>query len=111
MKKSMLLLTSVIVMSCGSVKLMAPTQADVERGSSKYPGLTLEALNAGKINYEKHCSTCHGLKKPRTRTEDQWKSIVPKMAARAQKKAGNEVIDAAAQESILLYLGTMSKPG
>ena len=110
MKKSFLFVISLFMFACGSTKLLAPTEADVERGKQKYPGITLDGLATGKMNFEQQCSKCHKLKNPASRTEAQWQTIVPKMAVRANKKAGTEVIDPIMQESILQYLVTMSKP-
>jgi len=109
MKNYFLILSALFLVSCGSTQLLAPAASDVARGAGKYPDLTLNQLNEGKLNYEKQCVSCHGLKKPASRTEEQWKSIVPRMAAKAQKKAGKEVIDQATQQSILRYLVTMGK--
>lgn len=107
MKKPILIVAVLFLVSCGSAKLIAPTQADAERGMQKYPSLTLDELNAGKMHFEQQCTKCHGIKQPSKFTEAEWTSIVPKMAAKANKKAGSEVVDAAKQESILRYVLTM----
>lgn len=91
------------LVACGTSK-MALTQADVDRGAQKFPGLTLADLNQGKTDFETHCGKCHGLKKPQGRTEEQWREIVPRMA----KKNGSG-IDAKTEKSILSYMVTMSK--
>lgn len=109
MKKTCYIISILFLVSCGSTKLLTPTAADVERGKNKIPDLTMEALNKGKEDYQLQCASCHGLKNPASRTEEEWKTVVPRMAAKARKKAGKEVIDQAAQESILKYLVTMSK--
>lgn len=111
MKKYLLLIGAAVLISCSTTKFIppAPSQADADRGAKKIPGLTLEQLAAGKTNFEQQCSKCHALKNPAKRNETQWRQVVPKMAAKAQKKAGKEVIDAAMQESILAYLVTMGK--
>ena len=109
MKKILYIISAIIFISCASTKPVAPTNADVERGKTTYPNLTLEAANAGKMNFEQQCSKCHGLKKPNSKTAEQWQKIVPGMAAKAEKKAGKVVIDQATQESILHYLVAMAK--
>jgi len=109
MKKIIFILSSVILFSCGTTQLLTPTQADAERGSAKFSGLTLASLNEGKSNFETQCTQCHALKDPKKKTEEQWKSIVPRMAQKAHKKAGKEVIDATMQASILQYVVTMGK--
>ena len=93
--------------SACSAKLMAPTQSDVNRVSGKYPGYSLAELHADKALYESTCSRCHGLKNPRSRSEERWDKIVPKMIGKLNKKEGREVIDASQQAAILRYLVTM----
>jgi hypothetical protein len=93
--------------SACSAKLIAPAQSDVDRVSGKYPGYSLAELNADKALYQSTCSRCHGLKNPRSRSEEKWNEIVPVMIGRLTKKEGKEVIDAKQQAAILRYLVTM----
>jgi cytochrome c5 len=97
----------IIAFTACTVKLMVPAQSDVDRVSGKYPGYSVAELNADKALYESTCSRCHRLKNPRSRSEEKWDKIVPKMIARLNKKEGKEVIDARQQEAILRYLVTM----
>jgi cytochrome c5 len=107
MKTRIITLSAVILLAaCGTTKMMS--ESDVSRAQATYPGLTLADLQKGKADYEAKCSTCHGLKKPKSQTPDAWRKIVPGMSAGANKKAGKEVVTAADQESILKYLITMS---
>ena len=109
MIKVLFTFASLLLISCGSTKLATPTQADVDRGMKKYPDLTLEALNTGKANFETSCSKCHGLKKPGSKTAAQWEAVVPRMATKAEKKAGGKVvIDTATRESIVKYLSSVT---
>jgi hypothetical protein len=107
MKKSFFLLTLLGMAAC-SAKLVAPTQMDVDRVSTKYPGYTLSELNEGKSQFEHTCNRCHGLKNPRSKSEEKWKEIVPVMVGKLKKKYGDQAIDDKQQESILKYLVTMS---
>jgi mono/diheme cytochrome c family protein len=93
--------------SC-SVKLISPTQSDVDRVSAKYNGYTLKDLNGGKALYEQKCSQCHGLKDPTAKTEDDWEKIVPEMAHKAENKPDVSKINSNEQDLILKYLVTMS---
>ena len=106
MKKSFLALVSLVLISC-AVKLVTPTQTDVERVQSKYPNYTLEELNQGKAMYEKHCAECHKLKNPTKFSEEKWKKIVPEMVEKANKKHPNN-IDAQTEDLILKYVITMN---
>ena len=107
--KTLSALFLIVFFAACTVKLVTPIQADADRAVPKYPGYTLADLNEGKSLYESTCNRCHGLKNPRSRDEEKWKKIVPKMIARLTKKEGKEVIDAKQQESILRYLVTMSE--
>src|SRR4030095_3424612 len=101
MKNIILIISTMILISCGSTKVTTPsavattpTTADLERGKTKYPDLTMESLTIGKSHFEQQCTKCHSMKKPDSKTAEQWHAIVPKMAEKAKKKAGSEVIDA-----------------
>jgi cytochrome c5 len=95
------------LVSC-SAKLLVPTQADADRGMTKYEGLSLTSLLEGKALFEQNCSKCHGLKSPTSRNEEKWNKIVPIMVKKVNKKAGKEELDAAEEQLILKYLVTMS---
>ena len=97
----------IVFFAACSVKLATPAQSNVDKVSEKYPGYTLEELNADKALYETTCSRCHRLKNPTSRSEAKWDKVVPKMIAKLTKKEGKEVIDAKQQASILRYLVTM----
>ena len=109
MKKVLFILSAIIFISCASTKITTPTDADVQRGKATYPDLTMEAVNTGKMHFEQQCANCHKLKNPASKTTEQWKKTVPRMAAKAEKKAGKMVIDQPTQESILRYLAAMAK--
>jgi hypothetical protein len=98
---------SIVLAGCFSAKLLTPTQNDVDRVQQKFPNYTLEQLNQGKMLYEQHCNKCHGLKNPSSRSEEKWKSIVPDMSKKVNKKNSN-ALNPDAQEKILKYLITMS---
>ncbi len=108
MKRTIIISAMILLAGCATVKLITPTQADVDRVLSKYPGYSLAELNEGKMNFEHRCTQCHKLKNPASRTEEQWNKIVPRMVQKANKKS--EVIDAKTKDSILRYLVTMSAP-
>lgn len=101
-------LALLIFVACSSVNIPIPTQVDAERGAKIFPNLTLESLNQGKADHDRYCNTCHNYKPLEKYTSAQWEKIIPKMAAKAAKKTGHEVMDAATQKSILKYAITMS---
>lgn len=113
MKKQLLIgACTAILVACGTAKNSSakvesmPSQADVDRVKEKFPGYTLNDLNDGKKLFEANCALCHGLKKPASQTEEQWKTIVPRMVKKANGKNGN-ALDASGEEKILRYVITM----
>ena len=106
MKKTILSLASILLVGC-AVKLVPPTQSDVDRVQTKFPNYSLSELNQGKDMFEKKCTVCHGLKNPTKFPEEKWNKIVPSMAKKANNKHPN-TIDAQTQDLILKYLVTMS---
>ena len=106
MKKGLILLSFALFVACAAPKLLTPTQDDANRGAKEFQGFTLADLNSGKTLYESKCSACHGLKDPASRSEEKWKKIVPKMAAKSLKRGKGE-IDAHSQDLIIKYLITM----
>ncbi len=107
--KNILILALILLLSACGAKMMELSNADAERGASKFPGLTMTELTHGKAQYEKNCQSCHGLYAPGSKNEMQWRLIVPAMVNKANKKMGKmEVpIDSANQQSILKYVITM----
>lgn len=107
MKKQLLIsaLSSLLLTACISAKLLTPSQSDVDRVASKYPGYTLTELAHGKSLYEQNCGTCHGLKNPASRSEEKWKKVVPEMVTKVNRK--KSVLSEKDQEEILKYVVTM----
>jgi len=108
MKKLFSILFILLGSAC-SFKLIQPTQSDVDRVSTKFPGYSLAELNEGKSLFEHTCNKCHHLKNPASRTEARWNKIVPKMLAKLNKREGKQMLDEKQQETLLRYLVTMSK--
>jgi cytochrome c5 len=120
MNKIVILAALAFLVSCGTSKqtvgkvgesstpvIEGMSQADVDRGSKEFPGLTLDELVEGKKLYENNCNLCHALKKPTAEPASEWRKVVPPMVEMVNtKKNGN--LDAIAQEKILRYVVTMS---
>jgi cytochrome c5 len=110
MKKSFILILMAVSAAC-TVKLIPPTQSDIDRVSTKYPSYNLTELNEGKVLFEQTCNRCHRLKNPISRNEDKWTKIVPSMIKKLNKKENKVIIDDKQQESILRYIITMNSAG
>lgn len=106
MKKLLLLFTCAVFTAC-SAKLLVPTQADAERGSDRYAGLTLAELKTGKATYERFCDKCHPLKKTEKFTVSEWESIVPDMVRKVNKK--ESLMTEKDENDVLKYVTTMAK--
>jgi mono/diheme cytochrome c family protein len=109
MKNKILILATILFLASCSVQLMTPMQSDVDRVKTKFPDYTLAELNEGKALYEQNCGNCHGLKRPSSEPEAEWKEIVPEMVQKANRKGSK--IDTRQQELILKYVITMSNAG
>jgi len=114
-KRAIIALTTIVLAGCFSSKKTtsdkksvssAPTQEDVNRVASKFPGYTLTELNEGKALYETHCGQCHALFPPTKESEAEWQRIVPVMAKKINSKG--MVLTSEKQDKILRYLITMS---
>lgn len=96
----------ILLLTACSAKLVTPTQEDVNRVETKFPGYTLSELNEGKALYTNYCGNCHGLKKPSSESEKEWNHIVPEMVGMINKD--QLILNAEEQEKILKYVVTMS---
>jgi mono/diheme cytochrome c family protein len=101
MKKVLVIVSIILLVGCASYKPVAPAQNDADRATVKIPGTTLADLNQGKAIFEEKCHKCHSLKKPFTKSEEEIKSALPKMAKRAK-------IDSKQEDLVLKYLLTMT---
>jgi cytochrome c5 len=105
--KRVFIVSLVVFLSACSAKLLVPTQTDADRGTEKYPNVTLAQLTDGKKIYEEQCANCHGYKNITKGSDDDWANVVPKMVKKANKKAGQEVITTEGQELLLKYVMVM----
>lgn len=109
MKKNVFIFILIfLIVGCATVKLAIPSQSDVDRVISKYPDYTLTELNQGKGIYTTYCNNCHSLKSPGSRSETEWKEIVPTMVKKVNNKKRN-AIGGPDEQKLLKYLITMSE--
>lgn len=104
MKNTILILGSFLMLACHSNKRINAVETKVEPVIIESP--TLE-LAQGKTHYQNQCANCHDLFDPFSKTEEQWKAIVPQMAEYIN--GAEQVMDDKTQASILNYLVLTSK--
>ncbi len=104
MKKITIIASTLILVACGGAKIIAISQADVDRAASKYPGITSEQLVEGQKLYAANCAKCHSLFSPGRFNEKRWNHEIDVMSA---KDYAN--IDAKTKESISKYILTFAK--
>ncbi len=97
MKKTLVLILSILLVACASYKPITPTQSDVEKASTFSTGVTIDDLNQGKAIFETKCHKCHSLKRPFRKSGDEIEAALPKMAKRAK-------LDGHQEELVLNYL-------
>jgi hypothetical protein len=100
-KKALMLVSITLIAACSSYKPIVPAQSDADYAAQIIPGITLAELNQGKAIFEESCHKYHSLKKLFTKSEDEIKSALPKMAKRARIYSKQE-------DLVLKYLLTMS---
>ncbi|MBK9450920.1 MAG: hypothetical protein IPN95_16220 [Bacteroidetes bacterium] len=106
MKKYFFISTLLFAVACGTTKIAAPIQADADRGTAKFADVTLAQLTEGKAVYDLNCGACHKAPKPKSRSEEAWKHIVPEMCVKAKRKTGN-TITAEQENNLLRFLVVM----
>lgn len=104
MKKLSIIASTLILVACGSTKIISISQADVDRAATKYPGITSEQLVEGQKLYAANCAKCHTLFAPGKFGEKRWKHEIEEMSG---KDYAN--IDSKTQESITKYILTFAK--
>ena len=106
-KADMLLLISpmVIIAGCATATMLSPSQSDVNRVQEKFPGYSLADLHRGQSLFENNCKSCHALKAPASKTEEEWNRIVPVMVKKVNRNG--TVLDPQAEEDIRRYVITM----
>lgn len=92
--------------ACGGSAVPVPTAADATRGSSHFPGLTLNELSQGRALYVSRCGSCHVLKRPAELAPEQWQAEVGEM----RKKNGVNLSEPEAQ-AIVRYLSVAATDG
>ncbi len=94
-----ILVTGLIGASCAALPHAGP--ADVQRAQTKFPGTTVDSLEAGRTAYVRRCSGCHSLRLPESQSSDNWPRIIDEMGQKAHLVPGEK-------ELITAFLVTVS---
>lgn len=79
------------------------TEADLPRAHAVFPGATVGSLNEGRSLYAAHCSGCHTLHLPETRTAPEWNDMMDEMVDEAHLTVDERKL-------VEQYLLTFAKP-
>lgn len=93
---------SIIFLASCAAKLPTVSDTSVSRASKYYEGITLADLEHSKTLYETSCGACHPAKKPSSRNEQQWRTILPEMVQKAYKKG--YIISQDEEAKLLAYI-------
>jgi hypothetical protein len=87
------LTTVIMIVACTSKKSMAkttnnePTEIQLTAAKTKFPDISLEVLKKGHGVFTGACTNCHGAKDIPSRSEEEWTSILERMAPKAELSA------------------------
>lgn len=107
MKKLTILVAIALLVAC-SPKVTKPVQtSEAEKPKVQFTDDQMAELNKGKLIYDQYCGLCHAAKKVDSRSAEAWKSVVPRMVVKVNKKTGTESIGQTDEQVMLKYLTTM----
>lgn len=89
-----------ILNSCSGTKKVSKTE-EVKQDVIVVNNSNLEL---GKSIYESKCGSCHALKQVNQYDAESWKSIVPNMVGKTNKKANTTAIDSSGHAALLQYV-------
>lgn len=84
MKKAIIILISIVLISCATVSPLRPTETNLPVMQQKVPGINLAEAQKGFKLYKFNCAGCHNLPRPDTYTINRWEKILPEMLGRAK---------------------------
>ena len=84
MKKVIIILTSIVLISCATVSQLRPATTNLAMMQQKVPGINLAEAQKGFKLYKFNCAGCHNLPKPDVYTISRWEKILPEMLGRAK---------------------------
>lgn len=101
---SLLILSACAALFAAKTETTAASDLSDSALQAKFPGYTLTEYQAGEALYQTQCDRCHTLHPASILAENQWTAIIPKMAAKANQKAGGNVVTKQGEQAIFRYL-------
>ncbi|MFY0644406.1 MAG: hypothetical protein JXR19_08050 [Bacteroidia bacterium] len=106
----MKIISSIIVLlvlvACGTSKVVPTMEQEYEMASKVDPDLSLDQFKEGKEIYSTYCTKCHGLKAHDVLDVAGWQKIVPPMVDKVNKHEAK--INPEQQAMLLRYLLSMA---
>ena len=90
MKKTIIFLISIVLISCATVSSLRPTETNLAMMQQKVPGINLAEAQKGFKLYKFNCAGCHNLHKPDSYTISGWEKVLPEMLGRAKISSETE---------------------
>lgn len=82
---------ALLALSCGGT-LPPPNTSDVKAANTRWPGTSLEQLQAGRRAYLAQCGKCHSLKSESAVPKEAWEQTVNRMRAKNGAKLSDEEV-------------------
>ncbi len=111
LKKLTIIIATFVCCACAakkttlSAKKNTADEKEVVAEQLSLDTLTTEILE-GKLLYTQNCGSCHGLKKPESEPESEWRRIVPRMVKKVN--ASSQKLSPDDEKLILNYVLHMS---
>lgn len=68
------------------------TALDAQVAAERWPGTTVELLEAGRVAYVSRCAGCHNLHLPHEKLPEEWPGTVAEMEKDAHLKPGERAL-------------------
>jgi predicted secreted protein len=89
-KKTLIAVGIMALTACATNKEVSTNSAEKPAPAAKKPAFPNTEVAEGSTLYAENCGKCHALKNVDNYSPDQWKRIVPNMAAKAKIDATKE---------------------
>ncbi len=98
------LLALALVGGCARSNAPIATSADAARVAQRWPGITVDELNAGRKLYVGHCGTCHLPPRPGDFAPESWPGHVSEM----RERSGLDVASGVLVERYVVTMATVA---